>query len=420
MIKKFLEKIYNKGFFHLLGSNFLIQFFGFGLVLFLGKILSAEEIGNIKIIQSYSIFFITFATFGFNVALLKTASEKRPKSEKKAILKKSIIRVLFFSIISVCLLFILLKIGLLTKNEDVEYWLYRYSIVIPFAALGFLFLAYFQALKEIKKVAKLQVFIRLIFIVLIFIFTYLYGFSGLVYSTIVSYILGTIIFVKHLDKNLFKFNIDNSKIKKFNSYAFFTFVGMLITVVGKNADIYLLDYLSAIKDEIGYYSIAIVFFMAGNVINGTVQSIVTPHFSENENNYLWLKHNLIKYQLLMIPFAVLISLFLYALAYCVVTYYYGLEYSQVLEILILLLINYMIISTYTITGGALVGLGVIHSGIYIVLISTFSSLLTGYYLFFYWGVSGVAFGQIIGSIVNFILITLLFFYHLNKIKRKTF
>ncbi|AXX86643.1 putative flippase [Malaciobacter marinus] len=417
MIKNFLENIYNKGFFHLLGSNFLVQFFGFGLVLFLGKILSAEEIGNIKIIQSYSLFFITFATFGVNVALLKTASEKRPKFEKKAILKKSIVIVLFFSIISIFLLFTLLKLGLLTKNEDIEYWLYRYSIVIPFAALGYLFLAYFQALKEIKNVAKFQVLIRLIFIVLIFIFTYLYGFSGLIYSTIISYILGTIIFFKHLDRNLFKFNIDNSKIKKFNSYAFFSFIGMIITVVGKNSDIYLLDYLEAVKDEIGYYSIAIIFFMAGNVINGTAQSIITPHFSENENNYTWLKNNLLKYQILMIPFSIVVSLCLYLLAYIVVNYYYGQEYSQVLDILIYLLVNYLIISTYTITGGALVGLGVIHSSIYIVLISTFSSLLIGYYLFFSWGVYGVAIGQIIGSIVNFILITLLFIYHIKKIKR---
>ncbi|PLY05602.1 MAG: hypothetical protein C0625_12270 [Arcobacter sp.] len=416
MIVNLLKKIYQKGFFHLLGSNFLIQFFGFGLILFLGKILSAEEIGTIKIIQSYAVFFITFATFGFNVALLKTASEKRPSFEKKGILKLSIIRVIFFSILSMILLLISLYFGILTDNSDVEYWLYRYSIVIPFAALGYLFISYFQALKEIKKVAKLQVIVRLIFIVLIFIFTYLYGFSGLIYSTIISYIIGTLIFVRDLDKNIFKFDIDKSKIKKFNNYAIFTFIGMIITVVGKNADIYLLDFLSANKEEIGFYSIATVFFLAANIVNGTAQSIITPHFSENEKNYEWLKLNLIKYQALMIPFSILVAISLYILAYVVVYYYYGESYSQVLEILQLLMIQYLIISLYTITGGALVGLGVLHSAIYIVLISTVLSLLIGYYLFMSYGVNGVAIGQIFGAIANLILISSLFYYHIKKIK----
>ena len=80
-IKIFLRKIQEKGFFHLLSANILIQIFAFASQLFVAGILSPEDIGRIKIIQTYLSVFSVIAGMGLNASTLKICSEGREHKE---------------------------------------------------------------------------------------------------------------------------------------------------------------------------------------------------------------------------------------------------------------------------------------------------------------------------------------------------
>ena len=73
-----IKDINKKGFFHLLSAKFLLRFFGFGSQLLVIKFLSATEMGQIKTMQSFISVATLLAGFGFNTAVLKICSEKRP------------------------------------------------------------------------------------------------------------------------------------------------------------------------------------------------------------------------------------------------------------------------------------------------------------------------------------------------------
>jgi O-antigen/teichoic acid export membrane protein len=85
MIELIKSKLYKNGFFHLLSTNVLIQMLGFGSTLAVAKLLSPEELGSVKLLQSYSGIFAVFAGFGLSTALLKYCSENRSEEEKEAI-----------------------------------------------------------------------------------------------------------------------------------------------------------------------------------------------------------------------------------------------------------------------------------------------------------------------------------------------
>jgi O-antigen/teichoic acid export membrane protein len=80
-ISYFLRNIRQKGFFHLLSANILIQLFAFVSQLFVAGILSAEDIGRIKIIQTYLSIFSIIAGMGFNASTLKICSEHKSKQQ---------------------------------------------------------------------------------------------------------------------------------------------------------------------------------------------------------------------------------------------------------------------------------------------------------------------------------------------------
>ena len=74
-----LSSVNKKGFFHLLFANFFIQFVGFGSQFVVAWFLTPEELGQIKIMQTYLSVVLLFTTLGFTTSTLKLCSENRSK-----------------------------------------------------------------------------------------------------------------------------------------------------------------------------------------------------------------------------------------------------------------------------------------------------------------------------------------------------
>ena len=89
-VKLIITPVFNKGFFHLIGSNTLLAAFGFLSQLFVAWILKPEDIGTIKILQTYVSIFITLGALGYDVSVLKLCSENRNDGEKIYLFKKGL------------------------------------------------------------------------------------------------------------------------------------------------------------------------------------------------------------------------------------------------------------------------------------------------------------------------------------------
>ena len=118
------RRVNKNGFFHLLTVNLFIQVVLFASQLFVAGILAPDDIGRIKIIQTYLSFFSIIAGLGFNSSTLKLCSENRSKKELADLFQSA----LFFTIFSTFSIYTVI----LVLN------LFRYSVkyITPFMSFS--------------------------------------------------------------------------------------------------------------------------------------------------------------------------------------------------------------------------------------------------------------------------------------------
>lgn len=405
--KALFSKALGKGFFHLLFSNFLVQFLGFGLILFLTAYLTPTEVGNLKLLHSFGAFFIMLACFGFNSSILKFCSEGVNQDEKQAYLVHGLKAVSLISLISFLLFTLICTFYLIPSREGMGYWPYVYGISIFFAAPALVFLCYLQSQKKVKLAATLQGAVRLAFVAIIFVSAIFYGFKGVVIATVACYFIGLIVYFPWL-KNEVSNTTQTSRKSEINKYSAFIIVGSLVTVVSQNIDIYLLGFLGVASDEIGVYSVATLFFLSGTVITGTIQTVITPYFSEKQENRAWIREKASEYQTKLIFITLPFSFVLALASYLMVEYYFGEEYQDAIVYSWFLIGKYLIWSCFCIYGAVLFSIGVVKEGIYIALITLIFNVLASVLLFNQYETLGVAISQFITSLISLILIRFVF------------
>jgi len=406
-IKVLLKKALDKGLFHLLGSNFLVQFLGFGLVLFLAGHLTPSEVGNFKLIHSYTAFFILIGCFGFNSSVLKFCSENIERREKSACFTHGMKRVVMLSVFSFIIMLLFNFFYFIPNRTVGSNWPYYYSFCVLFAPAALLIMAYMQSQKRVKLAAKLQVIVRLVFILLIFISVLLYGFIGVVLLTVASYALGLLIYLPFV-KNDFSFRSEYKRHKELDKFSLTVFLGVLLTVLSQNMDIYLLGLFNVDSSLIGVYAVATLFFLSGTVITGTVQTIITPYFSEKQGDLSWVINKAAYYQKKLIYFSIVVAVGLLVGSSLLVNLYFGKEYDEAITIGYVLILKYFIWSCFCIYGAVLFSIGIVKEGIYISIIILIANVALSFLLFPYFNIYGVALAQVGVALLQMFLVLKLF------------
>ena len=110
------NSVKEKGFYHLLSANYLIRFLGFASQLIVAWIITTEDVGRIKVMQSYMSVFVVLASFGFNVSILKLCSEDRSEKQKNYLFRKGLTYSLVSQILTIALIFFLVYFELLSQD----------------------------------------------------------------------------------------------------------------------------------------------------------------------------------------------------------------------------------------------------------------------------------------------------------------
>ncbi|MEY8198215.1 MAG: oligosaccharide flippase family protein [Colwellia sp.] len=407
-IKELFKNAFSKGLFHLLTSNLLVQFFGFGLILFLTNLLTPSEIGSLKLIQSYAAFFIVLGSMGYSSSILKLCSEGISEKQRNADFSYALQMVCKISIVSVLCFIMFSQSYISIDNPELANWMILYSIVVPFSALGYCMIAFLQSQKKVKEASKVQILVRLFFVGVIFLAANLWGFEGVIYSTVLSYIIGLLFYFPYIERGTLTSSVMSARKRVMNKYSFFVFVGALVTMISQYSDIYLLNYLGVSVDVIGFYAIATVFFMAGVAFTGTVQTVLTPYFSEKQDDLSWVRQKTIKYQLIVSILSLGTAIGLSLVCWLLVKYYYGAQYNLAFEIALILMVKFWIWSNYSVIGASLFAIGVVKIGVVVAVACSLVSFISGYLLYFKYGVHGVALGQVISYLIGLVLIYMIF------------
>jgi len=411
------RNIGQKGFFHLLSANLLIQVVAFASQLFVAGILSPEDIGRIKIIQTYLSIFSVVAGMGFNSSTLKLCSENRTLEEKKHIFQSA----LFFTILSSCSLYIIILImnffGIFSSDKLIKWLIPLGLFPIISNSVFIVFVSYYQATKKIKLISKLTVSNKLIAIISIILLTYWIGIKGYYIAYNLSFILMLMVCFMHY-KSISGFKIlIATNLSKFSihwRYAKTSMFAYLLSEISAYVDILLISFLILDMKQIGYYSFALTITVVFKIIPNTIQQITIPYFSslaEQKNEFMiaFNRYNKLLYIIIAIT---LLSALLFIPFF--LHWIFAGKYDPSMKYFSLLAIGWSFRLLAQLQYGAIFGLGKLNYNVYTTLLSlTFNIVIISVSVYLF-GLMGAAYSSVLGGLV-YILSSRYFF---NKAKHE--
>ncbi len=393
-ISGILQKSGSKGFFHLLSANLLIQIVGFASQLLVAGILSPDDIGRIKIIQTFSALFSVIGGMGFSASTLKLCSENRTEKEKVQLLYSGAV----FTIVTTVLLYLIIITLNLTGVFSSD------KIIISLIPLGFfplitnslfsVFTVYFQANKQIKYLAQITVSNKLITIAGIVLMSVWLGIKGyyiaLNISLIIILVPCFIYFFKQKKVNSVHFTDSRIQLGKHWFYARKSVFTQIVSELSAYLDIVIINFMIADMTEIGFYSFALTLTVALRVFPGTVQQISISYFSSSQADKTEFMKTYRYYnkQLYLVVFGTL----LIALSFVtpVIGFIFGGKYDASMPYFVILAVGWSIRQLTQLQSGAIFGLGKIHYQAYTNIIILIFNLIFIPLAIHFWGLKGAA------------------------------
>ncbi|MGG3671398.1 oligosaccharide flippase family protein [Bacillus nitratireducens] len=393
LFKSMLQKAKKVGFLHLLSANMLLQIAGFGGQIFLTRILSVEEIGKIKVLQSFLGIIILIAGLGINVAILKLCSEKISDEEKDILFvngfKFSIVISLFTTVTVVLLAFL----GLLSENNEINNAMKLYIVQVPFLVMNTFAIFYLQSQKRVHDMSKIQSKTKIMVIVVSTLSAYFFGLYGYVMGIVFSNIVATVLCFSLLKDKLVKLKeikVSKVYILKLLNISGVSFVTNLMGQLVISLNILLLSYMSKSSAEIGYYGIAQLIITSMMIIPNTLNQIMIPYLSEKSDNEKEIKKILSSYQKRMriLIFSLFVATYFIVPAFMPVVF--GEKYSNSIVYFRILLVGMVFWSLYSPKGITLVSIGKVDYNFYTSMCTFIINILLNIVLIIKFDVMGAA------------------------------
>lgn len=406
----FLKEIHNKGFFHLFSANILIQVFAFASQLFVAGILAPEDLGRIKIIQTFLSIFSIIAIMGFNSSTLKLCSEAHVSDEQRNRIFKSALLFTFISSISVYVIVLVLNIFGLFSTDTYIQWLIPLGLFPVISnSLFQIYVAYTQAIKQIKLMSRLTISNKLISIAGIILLTYFLGIKGYYLAYNLSFILMLVVcfyvFRRRLNIKLFSSQAGGTSyqpmLQKHWQYARPSMFANLFAEVSVYIDIILISLFFSKEGmtDIGFYSFALTLTVILRLFPGTVQQISLPYFSSFSHDKDAFLHTYKRYNKILYLVVTLTLIAAVILVPILLHWVYAGKYIPSIQYFLPLAVGWSIRQLAQLQSGAIFGLGKIEYTAYNNLISIFINTALFAVALNYWGLLGAAYASIISNTI---------------------
>lgn len=404
--RQLLNNVGKMGFFHLLSANFFIQLVTFSSGLFVAWILTPEQIGQIKVLQTYSGVAIIIAGLGFNTSVLKICSEKRLPGEKQFLYNRALRYTLFSIAISYALFSLAAYLGIASNDDTINNLLPFFFIALIPNTINYLQMAYIQALKRIKELAKIQSLTKILSVAFIIGLTYFFNIEGFIASTIISGFLTLVMMLRkttEISESIKPIVIN----KPFSIHWFFAKYSFLANALGNVSmylDIFILNFFITDRTELGYYGFAVTLVMGLRLFTATIQQITSPYFSEKSSDFNEWMRIFKKYNLLFNVFSFLFAIITILTIKPILHFIFSGKYDASVYYFQLLTIVWAIRNLYTLKGVAIWGMGRINVNFFTSLIIFPINATIMYLTIKNFNTIGAAYGSIIGALIsNFII-----------------
>lgn len=406
-----IKNVASKGLFHMFTANGLIFIVAFASQLFVAGILEPDDIGRIKIMQTYIGLASLIGGFGFNTSLLKLVASTNSDLEKAQYFNLGLLVSVVSFFILYGLLYLLNDFGMISDDNIITQLFPFYAFSLLPGILQSMYLSYYQAIKEIKKMAVIQLFVKVVSVIVIIVVTYYYGIKGYLIFIPISGILAVVILEGGLKPSLLKrvsSGIDWKHLPIMWSLASFALLANFFGTISMTMDVYLINYLVEDKTQVGYYMFALTMITVFQLLPSSVQQVAFPYFSEkSDNKNSWMlayrKYNKLNHILviLVVGIGLLIIPPLVRIAFS------G-KYNSSIIFFIILSMGWLLRSLNIMKGTALMGFGKFNLNFHVSLFDTIIMLPIMFLFIYYFGLYGAAFAKIISGFVVYIISHIVF------------
>jgi len=407
----------NKGFFRLLSVNFLIQVVAFASQLFVANLLIPDDIGRIKIIQTYLSVFTILAGMGLNVSTLKLCSENRSATEKQQFFASAIVFTLIGSFIVYLLVITLSYLNVFSTDSALKNLFPIGMFPLVSSTLLTLFVSYFQATNQIKRMSNITISNKLISIFSILLLTWVWGIKGYYIAFNLGFIVLIVACYFILKPELnFRFSLASltSSFTHHQKYAQHAIYANILSELSAYVDLFLISYFISDMYSIGQYSFALTLTVALKVIPSTIQQLASPYFSgfnQNKTQFIRIfkQYNTILYLLVALTLVLALSFSSWGIQLL-----FNQKYNQSIPLFHLLAIGWSIRQLIQLQSAALFGLGKINYNALVCLYSLFLNIPLYYLALKFYHLQGLAFATIISGIWMVVLSQYYFRKALNQ------
>ena len=396
------RQFHRKGFFHLLSANILIQIVAFASQLFVAGILLPDDIGRIKIIQTYLSVFSIIAGMGFNTSVLKLCSENSTPETKKCLLESSLLFTIISSVSLYFIIIILNLFGVFSSDNLIKHFIPIGLFPMISNSVFMVFIAYFQAIKDMKLISKLTASNKFISIIGIIMLTYWFGIKGFYMAYNVSFLLMLVvcfkIYSRSQDVRIFKTR-NFSGFSTVWKYAKSSILANLFSEMSAYIDILLIGFFIKDMQQVGYYSFALTITVILRLFPGTVQQMASPYFSSLSDQKENFSREFKKYnKLLSVAVIVSLGIVLILMPHCIQWVFNG-KYDQSMIYFPWLAIGWSLRQLAQLQSAATFGLGKIHYNAYVCLYSLLFNIASITVAIILFGLNGAAYASVLNGVV---------------------
>jgi O-antigen/teichoic acid export membrane protein len=364
------------------------------------RVLTMEEYGALALCQTYSIFINGISNFGLNIGYERDFFEKSNKKEGALLYTTLLFVIVTYLIFGVITFFAQNHIStFLFKNIK-----YNNLLLITYFATGMtslksFYLIYFKNNEDALKFVWYTLDESIIgFLVSIFLVIYLrIGISGIVFAQLFSSGFVFLLLTKYFI-NKIKFSLDFIAFKKSLSLSLPLSPRFLFGIVGSQFDKYILGVMSSLG-VVGVYSIAqritgIIFTFMTAIQNVWAPRVYRLMFEEKENGPKLIGVYLNPFFYISVACGLFISLFSEEILYFLAPK----EYSDASSIIIVLSILY--VSYFFGKQNQLVYTKKTHIISILTLMGIFINVVFNYIFVSFWGLMGIAWGNLLGGLLS--------------------
>ena len=409
LLEEILRGVANRGFFHLFSANVFIYLFSFASQFFVASFLTVEQLGQIRILQTYLSFAVLFSVLGFNASVIKLCSENRKGGEIRYLFRKALSYVAITSIVACFVVACLNSFNFISSDKEIKYYFYILIISIIPQAFDNLFTSYLQARRLIKEYSKINVVVKLLSVTGVIICTWRLGMPGYIAMYIGGFFITFVVLAFYIKEHSREEIIPVAK--PLNLHAKLAYIALITNLLGlliNYFDIFLMNYLVSDRTAIGYYSFALTLTLGMTIYRNTVSQIVVPYLSNASGNFEALQQKSKSYGKINFFASTLIAAAFLLVVPFLVKFIYSDKFDNSMMFFFILCVSEMFYSINSFKGYTIFAIGEIKFNFYESIIRGSLSLILAVIGLYLYGLIGLALSRLVTNAVGIFIVNYIY------------